>query len=158
MNTEIGITTQHRRAVVSELEKLLADETILYTKTKNAHWNVESKDFKDKHLLFEKQFQQLDEMIDAVAERIRMLGFYAPATLFAYLELTHLTEKSREKNDGEGFIKVLLADHESVIIILREHIKVFANELDDAGTSDFICGLMQTHEKTAWFLRSHLTK
>ncbi len=158
MTVEIGITNQHRRTVASELEKVLADETILYTKTKNAHWNLESKDFNEKHILFEQQLNQLDEMIDAVAERIRTLGFYAPATLFTYLELTHLTEKSRENNDSEGFIKVLLADHESVIIILREHIKVFANNLDDAGTSDFICGIMQTHEKMAWILRSHLIK
>lgn len=95
-------------------------------------------------------------MIDDVAERIRILGFYAPSTLFSYLELTHLTEQSRENNDSEGFIRVLLADHESLIIILREHIKIFANDMHDAGTSDFICGLMQTHEKMAWFLRSHL--
>jgi starvation-inducible DNA-binding protein len=39
---------------------------------------------------------------------------------------------------------------------LREHIKPFANEFDDLGTSDFITGLMGTHEKMAWFLRSHL--
>lgn len=156
MNVEIGITTKNRREVATELEKLLADETILYMKTKNAHWNLESTDFMDKHLFFERQFSQLDEMIDDVAERIRILGFYAPSTLFSYLELTHLTEQSRENNDSEGFIRVLLADHESLIIILREHIKIFANDMQDAGTSDFICGLMQTHEKMAWFLRSHL--
>ena len=156
MSIEIGITTLHRSAVASELEKILADETILYTKTKNAHWNIESHDFIDKHLFFENQFKQLDAMIDSVAERIRTLGYYAPATLYSYLDLTHLTEKSREKNDSEGFIRFLLADHESLIIILREHIHLFANDYNDAGTSDFICGLMQTHEKMAWFLRSHL--
>jgi starvation-inducible DNA-binding protein len=94
--------------------------------------------------------------MDAMAERIRALGHYAPATMKAYLELTHLTEQSRAKNDSTGFIKELLGDHESIITRLRENINNFANEINDAGTSDFITGLMETHEKMAWMLRAHL--
>jgi len=156
MKTEIGITETNRQAVANELAKVLADETVLYIKTKNAHWNIEGADFYDKHKFFETQFGQLDEVIDSVAERIRTIGHYAPATLKSYLSLTHLTEVSREKNDSQGFVKELLADHESIIIVLREHIKSFANDFHDSGTSDFITGLMEKHEKMAWFLRSHL--
>ncbi|AEE49672.1 Dps family protein [Haliscomenobacter hydrossis] len=157
MKTAIGITDPNRQAVANELAKVLADETVLYIKTKNAHWNIEGADFYDKHKFFEGQFGQLDELIDGVAERIRAIGHYAPATLKSYLSLTHLTEQTREHNDSQGFIKELLADHESIIIILREHIKSFANEFHDSGSSDFITGLMENHEKMAWFLRSHLT-
>lgn len=156
MKTETGITEANRQAVASELMKVLADETVLYIKTKNAHWNVEGADFYDKHKFFETQFGQLDEFIDSVAERIRSLGHYAPATLKSYLSLTHLSEENREQNDSEGFIKELLEDHESIIIHLRENIKPFADKMNDAGTSDFITGLMENHEKMAWFLRSHL--
>jgi starvation-inducible DNA-binding protein len=158
MKTEIGITDTHRQAVATELAKVLADETVLYIKTKNAHWNIEGADFYDKHKFFETQFGQLDEMIDSIAERIRTIGHYAPATLQSYLSLTHLTEQVSEKNDSQGFIKELLEDHESIIIVLREHIKSFSNNFHDLGTSDFITGLMETHEKMAWFLRSHLIK
>lgn len=158
MKTEIGIADTNRQEVANELAKILADETVLYIKTKNAHWNIEGADFYDKHKFFETQFGQLDEMIDNVAERIRSIGHYAPATLKSYLSLTHLTEATREKNDSQGFIKELLEDHESIIIVLREHIKSFANDFHDLGTSDFITGLMETHEKMAWFLRSHLEK
>jgi starvation-inducible DNA-binding protein len=156
MKTEIGINDANRQAVATELARVLADETVLYTKTKNAHWNIEGVDFYDKHKFFETQFGQLDEMIDSVAERIRSIGHYAPATLKSYLSLTHLSEQTREKNDSQGFIKELLEDHESIIIVLREHIKSFTNDFHDLGTSDFITGLMETHEKMAWFLRSHL--
>ena len=153
---KIGITEANRQSVATELAKILADETILYIKTKNAHWNIEGADFYDKHKFFETQFGQLDEMIDNVAERIRTLGHYAPATLKSYLSLSHLTEKTSEKNDSQGFIKELLEDHESIIMIMREHIKAFSNDFHDLGTSDFITGMMETHEKMAWFLRSHL--
>jgi starvation-inducible DNA-binding protein len=156
MKIDIGITEINRLAIAFELAKILADETVLYTKTKNAHWNVEGADFIDKHIFFETQFGQLDEIIDSLAERIRTVGHYVPATLKAYLDLTHLTESTREKNTSLGFIKELLEDHESIIIVLREHIKVFANDFQDLGSSDYITGLMETHEKMAWFLRSHL--
>lgn len=158
MITETVITAFNRQAIANELAKLLADETVLYIKTKNAHWNVEGPDFYDKHKFFEVQFVQLDGFIDNIAERIRTIGHYAPATLKSYLSLTHLTEQTGQHNTSEGFIKELLGDHESIIIHLREHINSFAIEFHDFATSDFITGLMESHEKMAWFLRSHLKK
>lgn len=157
MKIQTGITDNNRKAVAEELSKVLADETVLYTKTKNAHWNIEGPDFYDKHKFFELQFGQLDELIDNVAERIRSIGHYAPATLSSFLGLTHLTEQNKYQNTSQGFIKELLSDHESIIMNLRGHIQSFAADYNDLGTSDFITGLMETHEKMAWFLRSHLT-
>ncbi len=156
MKVNIGINDANRQAVANELAIVLADETVLYIKTKNAHWNIEGADFYDKHKFFESQFGELDEIIDKVAERMRSIGHYAPATLESYLNLTRLTEQSREQNDSQGFIKELLEDHESLIIFFREYIGLFINDFHDQGTGDFITGLMETHEKMAWFLRSHL--
>ena len=152
MNTSIGISPKNLQAVATELTKLLADEFVLYTKTRNAHWNVEGPDFHSMHIFFEQQYEQLDEIMDSVAERIRQLGHYAPATLQSFLSLTHLTEKLGEKNDSLGFIKELVMDHENIIIFIREKINLFANDYGDAGTSDYITGLMEDHEKMAWML------
>ena len=156
MQTGIGIGQEDLAKIAQELCILLADEFVLYTKTRHAHWNVEGSDFYEKHKFFESQYEELDEMIDDVAERIRALGHYAPASLKAFLELTHLTEMSREKNDGTGFVKVLLADHESIIIRMREKINLITNDYKDSGTGDFITGLMDTHEKMAWMLSVQL--
>lgn len=156
MNISIGIKEENRAAVAHSLGKVLADEFVLYTKTRKAHWCVTGPDFHSKHLFFETQYHQLEDIIDDIAERIRTLGHFPPATLKEYLALTHLTEQSREKNDALGFIKELLADHESILVHLRENIDGYANALRDAGTSDYITGLMETHEKMAWMLRAHL--
>jgi starvation-inducible DNA-binding protein len=156
MNTNIGITEANRQAVSVQLAKLLADEFVLYTKTRNAHWNVEGTDFHAMHLFFESQYEQLDDIMDSVAERIRTIGHYAPATLKSFLSLTHLSEYAENKNDSIGFIKELLADHETIIEFIRGNINPFAGEFNDAGTSDFVTGLMETHEKMAWMLRSHI--
>ncbi len=156
MKTQIGLIEKNVVAVVDELSKILADEHVLYIKTRNAHWNITGSDFYYKHKLFEAQYTQIETIIDNVAERIRMIGHFAPATLKIYLELTRLTEMTREKNDGIGFVKELVADHETIIIKLREAIPEFADQYDDAGSADFITGLMQEHEKMAWFLRAHI--
>ncbi|WDF65398.1 Dps family protein [Flavobacterium sp. KACC 22763] len=156
MKANIGIKQENISKIVEILTKVLADEFILYTKTKRAHWNVEGPDFYNKHIFFEQQYDAIDEIVDTVAERIRSLGHYTPATLKDFLALTHLTEELQEKNNSNGFIKELLLDHESIIIYLRENINLIANDLQDAGTSDFITGLVENHEKMAWMLRAHL--
>lgn len=152
----IGISEINRKNVADELSKLLANEYVLFTKTKNAHWNVEGLDFYDKHQLFDNQANQLASTIDSVAERIRTLGFIAPASLKAFIELTSLQETDLASNSSIVFIKDLLSAHEIIIIQLRKNITLFADSYGDFGSSDFITGLLQEHEKTAWILRTLL--
>lgn len=137
------------------LTVLLADEFVLYMKTRNAHWNVEGPDFNTMHTFFETQYTELGTIVDETAERLRKLDHYAPASLSEYLKLTHLSEKSLGKTDSVTFIKALLVDHESIIIHIREQLKSLEDTLD-TGTEDFITGLLEQHEKTAWMLRAHL--
>jgi len=157
MKTQIGIKPEDSVQVADSLNSLLADEHVLYIKTRKAHWNVEGPDFHTQHKFFEEQYGQLEEMIDTVAERIRAIGHYSEATMRDFLKLTHLNEKSIEKNDSLSFIKELLEDHQSIIIFLRENIDRYATEWNDQGSSDFITGLMEAHEKMAWMLRAHLS-
>ncbi|RBQ06755.1 Dps family protein [Pedobacter miscanthi] len=156
MNTNTGISPQHLTEVAHSLSRILADEYLLYTKTRKAHWNIEGPDFYNMHKFFEVQYTALEEIIDQVAERIRKLGHFAPATLKQFLQLTHLSEEDREKNNSEGFIKILLADHESISVHLRENVNKFNGLLKDAGTGDYITGLLEKHETMAWMLRAHL--
>jgi starvation-inducible DNA-binding protein len=156
MKTEIGIKDANTAEIAQSLNRLLADEHVLYIKTRKAHWNVEGPDFLTIHRFFEEQYKRLEEIIDDIAERIRTIGHYAEASLAAFLQETHLSEETREKNSSAGFIKSLLEDHETIIIYLRENVERYNDEWRDAGTSDFITGLLETHEKMAWMLRAHL--
>lgn len=107
MKPNHGRINENTQAVANELSTILADEYVLYTKTRNAHWDIEVADFYDKHKYFEIQYEQLDDFIDSVNERIRSLGHSAPARMKSFLELTQLTEMTREKNDSYGFIKAV---------------------------------------------------
>jgi starvation-inducible DNA-binding protein len=156
MKPNFEVADKNRQSVVMELSKILADEFLLYTKTKNAHWNIEGEDFYEKHTFFESQFQQVESFVDSVAERIRSLGHYTPSTLQSFLKLSHLTEMTRKKNDSLGYIKELLADHESIIKKLQENTVRIEKDLHHSGTSEFIANLIESHEKMAWHLRSHI--
>jgi len=107
-------------------------------------------------LFFETIYDELAELIDEVAERVRAIGHYAIGTMKEFLEVTQLTEMKYKKNDSQGFIKELLNDFESLIITLREDIKL-AEDHGDSGTEDFLVGILEKHEKTAWMLRAHVS-
>ncbi|CCH01450.1 Ferritin Dps family protein [Fibrella aestuarina BUZ 2] len=156
MKPNIGITAENREIVAHELAKLLADEFVLFTKTLHAHWNLEGIDFHAVHVYFEDLYNQSLTLVDSVAERIRQLDHYAPATLQKVLQLTHLTEQEAGGTDSRSLIASLLNDHEAIIAFIRGTIREFQDAHHDAGTSDFVTGLMATHEKMAWMLRAHL--
>ncbi|MCA9874665.1 MAG: DNA starvation/stationary phase protection protein [Ardenticatenaceae bacterium] len=152
----IGITTDNRQHIVEELNNLLADEHMLYTKTRNFHWNVTGPMFASLHLLFEEQYNSLQETADEIAERVRMLGGEAIGTLTLFLERTRLPESPLDQPNARTMVGRLLEDHESVINQLRQDIDVCTNRLDDVGTADLLTGVMRMHEKIAWMLRAHL--
>ena len=155
MKANIGIPEKNKQAVASILNILLADEHLLYTKTRNYHWNYEGDNFMEMHKLYEGQYDELAEMIDAVAERIRMLGHFPEGRLKDFLRLTRLQEQEYTTNQTKQ-LKNLLADHESIVIEIRKVIPEINDNWKDAGTADFITGLMEQHEKTAWMIRSYL--
>lgn len=158
MKTNIGISEENRKKVTDILAKLLANEFVLYTKTLKAHWNLEGHDFHTKHVFFEEHYNAIKLFTDSVAERIRKLGHYAPGTLKDFLDLTHLTEKYDGDNTSHDYIKALLEDHDSIIQYIRENISKVDEDYKDAGSGDFLTGLMQEHEEMAWMLRATIAK
>ncbi|MFM7797345.1 MAG: Dps family protein [Candidatus Nitrosotenuis sp.] len=151
----IGLAPNSRQKVVSVLTDVLADQYVLYTKTRNYHWNVTGEDFAQYHELFEKQYSAIDEDIDDVAERIRALGAKTPATLGEFVKSATLKEHPGKFPSAKVMIANLLSDHETVIRNLRKGINI-CGDAGDAGTEDFLTQLIEKHEKTAWMLRATL--
>ena len=155
MEPNIGISSQNRQSIVEILKKLVSDEYILYTKTRNCHWNVTGPQFNDLHKFFEAQYEELDNVIDNVAERILELGSNSIATLAEFIKNTRLKEEPNTYPDAKTMLGNLLGDHESVIRSLRVDLES-CTKYQDAGTADFLTGLMEQHEKMAWMLRAFL--
>jgi starvation-inducible DNA-binding protein len=109
-------------------------------------------------MFFEKQYEELNEIVDEVAERARQLGATALGTLREFVEKGRLTEQPGTYPEAMTMISNLLADHEAVIRTLREDLETCADRYHDIGTNDFLTGLMERHEKMAWMLRAHLER
>jgi starvation-inducible DNA-binding protein len=151
---KIGISADSRSELVESLNGILADLFVLYTKARNYHWNVVGDHFFTLHPEFEKLYSSLSEDIDAVAERARSLGGIALGTMAQFLERTTLKE-SKDLPDASAMVSDLASDYEAVIRKLRQLVDA-ADDAKDAGTSDFLTGLMESYEKTTWMLRAYL--
>ncbi len=139
------------------LNDFLSDLHVLYIKTRKYHWNVAGPNFMEYHKFFEKQYNAIEEEIDAVAERIRQLGGKPLATMGEFLHNTSLKEDTGTPKDTAEMFRNLLADHEQIVRELREDVDQCTDELKDAGTADFLTGLMEAHEAMAWMLRKYLS-
>jgi len=156
MKPSIGIADKDRAGVVQILGDLLADEYVLYTKTRLYHWNVMGPQFNDLHKFFETQYSELSEIVDEVAERARMLGGKALGALTEFSQRTRLKEHPGQYPNARGMLSNLLADHEAIIRTLRTDLETVMEKYHDAGTNDFLTGVMEKHEKMAWVLRAFL--
>jgi starvation-inducible DNA-binding protein len=159
MNVDIGISSKNLNLAITHLNKILSDEFVLYTKTLNYHWNVVGPHFDSLHLFFRRQYEDLFEIVDIVAERIRTLGGWPYASLAEYGQLTRLKEdKADERKTDMEMLAQLLKDHETLIKHIRQDIKIFQDQCDDEGTANLITDeLLEKHEKMAWMLRAFVS-
>ncbi len=157
METNIGLSTQDRKAVADILNVILSDEFVVYTKTLNYHWNIYGSDFKALHVFLQEQYEGLLDISDEVAERVRALGHVAFGSMTEFLKHARIKELPGVVPGPEGMIKNLLDDHEAIIRSLRKDLEDTAKH-HDMGTNNFLTEIMERHEKMAWMLRATLQK
>jgi starvation-inducible DNA-binding protein len=157
MKVHIGITEKVQSQVAILLNQLLADEFVVYVKTLNFHWNVVGSDFYALHLFFQKQYEELLDIVDEVAERVRIFNIPSIGSCAEFIEHATVPESIGQKLSALDMLAQLCTDHETIIQSLRKSITKTA-EIGDEGTSNFLTDLMEKHEKMAWMLRSFNVK
>jgi starvation-inducible DNA-binding protein len=156
---DISMEPGNRENVVRILRGILADEYLLYTKTRNYHWNVEGMSFGALHDMFQQQYEKLDGFIDDTAERIRALGYYSPGSMAEFIHHSRLLEEpSGSYPEAKEMVRRLAQDHQTLIRELRKGVHETDQNFGDVGTSDFLTGLMEEHEKMAWMLWAHVNR
>jgi len=154
---DIGISSEDRQQIATELSRFLADAYTLYLKTHNFHWNVTGPMFNALHNMFEEQYTEQWNALDDVAERIRALGYNAPGSYDEFMRLTSIREEpgATEAPDWREMVRQLVVGNEAVCRSARKAIEI-ADDADDEPTEDMLIQRLQTHEKYAWMLRSLL--
>jgi starvation-inducible DNA-binding protein len=148
----IGLDSDVRYSVVEILNHTLANEAVLTQKTRSAHWKVSGAGFFELHILFNSQYEQLNDISEEIAERARMLGGTAIGSLQEFINYTRMDEQPGVVPD----ILRLLADHESSIRFLREDARKCSEDYEDEGSFELLVSVMRLHEKMAWMLRSYI--
>lgn len=151
---DIGISSKDREKIAKGLSHLLADTYTLYLQTHNFHWNVEGPMFNTLHLMFMTQYTELWNALDLIAERIRALGYPAPATNTELAKLTSVEEVPGVPEAME-MVRILVKGHEAVARTARGVFPA-AEKASDEATADLLTQRLQIHEKTSWMLRSML--
>ena len=142
------------KSLVQALEHVLADTYAIFLKTQNYHWNVEGRNFRDLHLMFEDQYEDLFKAIDVCAEVIRQLGSKVPATFDVLAKNTKM-KGGNENASTDEMLKDLLHDNELIEKTLMEALEE-AHKANDEGVASFVGERLAVHKKAAWFLRSTL--
>jgi len=145
-----------REKAVVALSQVLANTFILYVKTHGFHWNVTGRMFHSLHLMFEDQYQELWLAADALAERIRALGFPAPGSYQEFSRRSHIREAQTIPN-AAGMIAELLSDHEMCARSARQALWIARSNMD-APTEDLLTQRLMAHEKAVWMLKSLLAE
>lgn len=156
MKPEIGISEKHLNSNIELLSILLSNEMVLYIKTRKSHWNISGSSFMELHKLFQSQYTALEETVDSIAERISKLGGKTIGTMKEFCKISTLKECPDNYPKQKEMIKELLDDHETIIKQIRKDIEICIDKNKDAGTTDFLTGIMEEHETTAWVLRRYL--
>jgi starvation-inducible DNA-binding protein len=145
-----------RAEMAEQLNLLLADTMTMRDLYKKSHWQTSGPTFYQLHLLFDKHFAEQSELIDAIAERIQMLGGVSLAMAADVAETTRIERAPRGREEAPVQISRLLDGHETVLGQVRRLARR-ASELGDDGTNDLLVSqVLRTNEMQVWFLSEHL--
>lgn len=129
-----------------ELNKLLSDLAVLYQKQRNYHWNVMGHGFMSLHKFLEDEYDAFAELVDEVAELIRMRGETPVSTYKGFLEHTQFKEGDSSISKEE-MIKDLISDYEKLLSLIR------SEDTDDRSEDDLYVSLTKHLEKSLWFMK-----
>ncbi|MAC26627.1 MAG: DNA starvation/stationary phase protection protein [Myxococcales bacterium] len=143
-----------RRALAEGLAGVFADTYSLYLTTQRFHWNVEGPHFQSLHALFQSQYEGLAMAIDALAEAIRALGFYAPGT-FREMEGRASLAQPEARFDAAGMVRFLADAHGQVAARVRELLPAVEPKGAEL-VENLLMARLEAHDEAAWMLRASL--
>jgi starvation-inducible DNA-binding protein len=151
LDTPTDLTAEATRDVAGAMNAILADVFALYLKTKNFHWHLSGPHFRDYHLLFDEQADQLFAMTDPIAERVRKLGGPTIKSVGHISRLQRVLDNDADYVEPEDMLAELCEDNKALTARLREAHNV-CDEHRDVATASLIEVWIDETERRTWFL------
>ena len=136
--------------LMNKLSIIMADTYALYLKTQNYHWHVKGPHFKTLHELFEAQYRELAEAVDAVAERMLMMGHKAPATFKEFERLKTIKDGDSGLTSNQ-MVSERATDNSTLVKDLNKAM-LLAQNANDEGTVNLLSERVAVHQKAHWML------
>ena len=152
----IALSENVCRESVENLNQLLADTITLRDLYKKHHWQVAGPTFYQLHLLFDKHYDEQNELVDAIAERIQLLGGVSVAMAADVAELTLIPRPPKGREEATVQISRLLHAHEIILKEARTMARLAANSGDDGSNDLIVSDVIRRNELQAWFVAEHL--
>jgi starvation-inducible DNA-binding protein len=149
--TPTDISPAGVRDITGAMNAILADVFALYLKTKNFHWHLSGAHFRDYHLMFDEQAEQIFEMTDEIAERVRKIGGSTITSIGHIAKLQRIEDNDAVYVEPEDMLAELCEDNKTLAQRLREAHEVTSEHRDVATTSLIENWIDQTERRT-WFL------
>src|SRR6476659_291429 len=151
LSTPTDLTAEATRDITGALNAILADVFTLYLKTKNFHWHLSGPHFRDYHLMFDEQADQLFAMTDPVAERVRKIGGSTLKSIGDIKRQQRVLDNDADYVDPEDMLAELCEDNKALAARLREAHNV-CEEFRDVATASLIEIWIDETERRTWFL------
>jgi starvation-inducible DNA-binding protein len=151
LRTPTDLTAEATRDVTGALNAILADVFALYLKTKNFHWHLSGPHFRDYHLLFDEQAEQIFAMTDPIAERVRKIGGSTVKSIGQISRLQRVLDNDADYVDPDDMLAELCEDNKALTARLRE-VHDLCGEHRDVATASLIEVWIDETERRTWFL------
>lgn len=152
----IALAEKAARQSVENLNQILADTITVRDLYKKHHWQVAGPTFYQLHLLFDKHYEEQNDFVDTLAERIQMLGGISLAMAADVAETTNIPRPPKGREEVPVQISRLLHAHEIILEEARSMARQAAASGDD-GTNDLLVGsIIRGNEKQVWFVAEHV--
>jgi starvation-inducible DNA-binding protein len=154
----IALSESACKESVENLNQLLADTITLRDLYKKHHWQIAGPTFYQLHLLFDKHYGEQNELVDAIAERIQVLGGVSIAMAPDVAEMTLIPRPPKGREEVPVQISRLLHAHEIVLKEARTMARLATNSGDDGSNDLIVSGVVRRNELQAWFVAEHVVK
>lgn len=151
LDTPTDLSQEAVDRISAALNPLVADAFALYIKTKNFHWHVSGRHFRDYHLLMDEQAEAIVASIDELAERVRKIGGTTLRSVGHLARLTGINDNDEKFVPPRAMLRELMEDNKKTVVAMRKAHEV-ADKYGDSATASILENFIDAAERRTWFL------
>jgi starvation-inducible DNA-binding protein len=151
LDTPTDLSAEAVEKISAAVNPLIADAFALYLKTKNFHWHVSGRHFRDYHLMLDEQGEAIFAQIDDLAERIRKIGGTTMRSIGQVAKQMTIEDNDETFVPPREMLRELMEDNKKTVVNMRKAHEI-ADKYNDSATTSILENFIDAAERRTWFL------